>query len=78
MPVEDGMDLIITAFEKKQEEKAWQMWLMQYQHMTKETYKPFEEFYQPIKNNKIEQNHQSVEEILNDVKAILNNTEYRK
>lgn len=76
MPVEDGIELIITAFEKRTEEKSWQMYLMCYQHMTKETFKPFEEFYQPRRVNEVE-NNQSVEEILNDVKTILNKFEKR-
>lgn len=77
MPVEDGIELILTIIEKRTEEKAWQMYLMQYQHMTEETFKPFEEFYKSKKLNNVEQNHQSVEEILNDVKTILNNMERR-
>ena len=64
--------LISTAragMEKQQEERAWQMWLVKYPQMTKDTFIPFSEFYKkqlaPAKVSK-----RSAEEILEDASEI--------
>lgn len=72
MPIEDGIEIIIKAFEKQVEYRVYQLYVAQYPYMNEENYKTFEEWYQPRKVNEIE-NNQSVEEILDDVKTILNN-----
>ena len=60
--------MIVKAIEKKNEDRAWQMWLVQYQHMTKENYISFEDFYSPTKQV---ESDQSVDEILNEVRNII-------
>jgi hypothetical protein len=44
MPLTDGIELINKAFDKREKEKAWQMWLMRYQHMSKKNFVPFSQF----------------------------------
>ncbi|TYS68656.1 hypothetical protein FZC76_06830 [Sutcliffiella horikoshii] len=59
----------MKSLEKKREEKAWQLYLARYQHMTKENYMPFDEFYSPTISS---ESDKSEKEILEDVKGILN------
>lgn len=47
LPYRDGVELINKAITKRDEERAWQMWLMRYQHMTKQSFVPFKDFYKP-------------------------------
>lgn len=58
--------LLKKAFDKRKEQKAWQLYLMKYQNMTSEDYMSFEDFYNPR-----EQSNKSEKEILTDVKEIL-------
>lgn len=69
--------MIRKASEKKKEERAWQMYLTQYSNMTKETFIPFEEFYKPQKRNQQVVKEKSAEEILLEVKEILNSNNWR-
>lgn len=41
----DGIDLINKAFEKREENKAWQMWIAKYPWMAKNEFIPFDKFY---------------------------------
>lgn len=60
--------LLIKALDKKEERKAWEMWLAKYPDMTKETFIPFSEYYTKLTSPmKIE----SKEEILNKVYDII-------
>lgn len=63
--------MLLKAIEKRNEDRAFQMYLMQYQHMTEKTYKSFEEFYNPQKITESDET-KSVNEILEEVKNILN------
>jgi len=45
----EGLSLLIKALEEYKKEKAWQVWLAKYQHMDKESYVPFEDFYKKTK-----------------------------
>jgi hypothetical protein len=46
MDFQQGCELILKAYEKREEEKAWQMWLTLYPNMkTRESFIPFKEFY---------------------------------
>ncbi|MEZ7173584.1 hypothetical protein [Sporosarcina sp. OR05] len=73
---EDGAELIRKAYEKTAEDKAWQMYLTKYQNMTEKSYMPFEDFYNP-RNEHIENRNESAEEILDEVKAMMNSCEWR-
>lgn len=44
LPLNEGLELVEVAAEKHQEERLWDMWLMQYQHMDKENFVSFEDF----------------------------------
>ena len=65
---EEGFELIIKAFEKKREQRLWELYVSRYQHMSKKNYFSFEEFCGETSNVDIETNE---EEILDDVKYIL-------
>lgn len=74
MPLEDGLEMIVKAFKKKDEERVWQMYLMQYQHMTDESFVSFDKFYSPesVQSNVQSVNEsKSVDEILDEVESIL-------
>jgi hypothetical protein len=63
-----GVELIAKAYGKSREDKLWQMWLMRYPVMNKETFIPFSEFYkmhtQPAEEKK------STAQILEEAKQI--------
>lgn len=42
-----GIKMLWKLKEKNEEKKCWEMWLVQYGHMTKETFVKFEDFYKP-------------------------------
>lgn len=65
----DGSDLILKAYEKREEDKAWQLYLARYQHMDEKSFMPFEEFYNPQPMQQIENKTEA--EILESVKQIL-------
>jgi len=45
MNFEDGVEMIIKAKERDQEDKAWSMWIALHPHMDEESFIPFEQFY---------------------------------
>lgn len=72
--MEDGSEIIIKALEKHAEDRAWQLYLTRYGDMTEENYVPFDKFYIP---KLVEETKETAEEILADVKELLNSTEWR-
>ena len=69
MDISDGLALLNEAREKREEEKAWQMWLAKFPYMDKKTFIPFSEFYQKMSiPHHISQ--RTTEEILADAYAI--------
>lgn len=74
MDVYDGSEIIKKAMEKQAEDKAFQLYLTRFGDMTEETYMPFEKFYNP---NSVEEEQKTADEILADVKELLNSTEWR-
>jgi hypothetical protein len=69
MDIEEGIELILRAYEKRSEERAFQLYLTKYPWMNEENYMPFEEFYNPKTHN--ENKHLTEEQILLEVKDIL-------
>ncbi|MBP1992550.1 hypothetical protein [Paenibacillus eucommiae] len=73
LDIESGLLQIQKAAEKENEQRHWDMYLSRYQHMTKQTFKPFHEFYKapgaagdaPVENQK------SKDEIITDAEEIL-------
>lgn len=68
MRVSDGVKLIIKAYEKREEDKAFQMYIARYANMDESTYESFEEFYNP---NRLVQSDRSAEEILEEVQETI-------
>lgn len=68
MDVMDGIELILKAYEKRAEERAFTLYASRYGWMDKESFIPFNEFHnpeKPVTENK------SVEEILKEVENTL-------
>lgn len=68
LDVTEVIDLLEIAIEKREEEKAWSMWLMKYQHMNKKTFTPFSAFYKTMTSS--ETSKRSTADILKDVEEI--------
>ena len=69
MDVETGGELIIKAYQEKEKEKAWQVYLTVYPKMTEETFVSFDDWMEEMISRK--ESNESVEEILVGVKDIL-------
>lgn len=82
MGVSDGVRMIKKAYEKREEQLAFQMYLAVYPNMTEETFQTFGEFYQPL-NNKRNQHEPSqpkeptAEEILSKVRDMTISNDWR-
>ena len=70
MDIENGTSLIIKGMEKQTEERAFKLYVSKYAMMDEKSYIPFEKFYQKPTQVEVVK---PVENILNDVKDILNN-----
>lgn len=62
-------ELLAGAWNRKDENRAWSLYVSTYPNMTSETFMTFDEFYNPEKAQK--QDSRSAEEILEEVKEIL-------
>jgi hypothetical protein len=69
MDISDGLALLNEAWGKREEEKAWQMWLAKFPHMDKETFIPFSEFYRKMSTPQ-QISQRTTEEILADAYEI--------
>lgn len=68
LDIEDGLNLIITAFKNDTKEKLYQMYVVQSAFMSKDNYISFEQFY----NNSTRQvKIENKEEVYNKVNNIL-------
>jgi hypothetical protein len=80
MPWYDGIILINKAYEEKDKDKAWQIWLVNYQDMTQDTFKSFDDFYnelQTASKSKEVIKTLSVDEIKAKAERIKNNDKKR-
>jgi hypothetical protein len=68
LPLKLAIKIIIHRHEEQEELKAWDMWLVQYQHMDKDTFKPFSQFLEDLKPKQI--STRSVDEILEEARNI--------
>lgn len=73
MNVEDGAEMIVKAYEKQAEEKAWSMYLTLYPNMDEKNFVPFDRYYNP---NRGKQETKTKEEILLEVKSLLDGNEW--
>ena len=69
MEIEDFILLIIKSIEKREEHKAWDMWLTRYQHMDKKNFVPFSQFF---KSQKQQISQRPTEDILAEAEEIRN------
>jgi hypothetical protein len=67
LETDDFIQLVSQAFLKREEAKAWGMWLMKYQHMDEQSFVPFSQFF---KVQKQVINKRSAEEILSEAQEI--------
>lgn len=73
MSVRHGIEIIRKAYEQNQRDDLFKMWLVKYEHMTKDTFISFDKWYADIKkeqNNRNKLAKQSKEDILNTVAKI--------
>ena len=68
LPIKNITRLILKANDKQIENSAWELYLTVYPYMNKETFIPFEDFYNP---GQIKTEDKTEEEILSEVKEIL-------
>jgi hypothetical protein len=68
LDVLEVIELLELAIEKREEEKAWQMWLTKYQNMDKKSFIPFSQFYKKAISTEI--NQRPTEDILKEVEEI--------
>lgn len=66
----DGISLILKSIKEKEKQKAWEIWLTLYPHMTKDTFIPFSKFYKETTEIKPEISPRTAQEILNEAKEI--------
>lgn len=69
--------LLVGAYKKMNEERAWDLYVIQYPKYTEETFKPFNEFYNPEKQEKNVEKTKTAEEILKDTKALMDSYKWR-
>jgi hypothetical protein len=67
MPLSFGNKVILREIEKKEEHRAWEMWLTKYPQMDKKSFIPFSKFYKKIKEPLV---HIPTEDILKDIEEI--------
>jgi len=77
MSVDDGIQMINEIYSQRRQDKAYQLYVAAYPNMTKESYMTFEEFYKPQKVNEEPVEVKSSEEILKDVKELMNSHSWR-
>ena len=72
LPIKSGIKLIYKALEKREEQKAWDMWLTLYPRMNEKTYFSFTDFYKnklkPISTRPTDEILAEVEEIRKQLK----------
>lgn len=66
-------DLLVKAYENRERDKAFQMWLVLYQNMTKENFMSFEDYYQSLKKPV---DNRTAAQIVEDTKKLHANTEW--
>jgi hypothetical protein len=65
LPLKFVIKMFYHRLYKREEQKAWQMYLMRYQHMDSKTFKPFE-----TAKSKVKISTKSAEEILTEAENI--------
>jgi hypothetical protein len=68
LDIDEFIPLITKAVEKREERKAWEMWLMKYQHMDENSFVPFSQFYKNSRKQTISK--RSAEEMIAEAEEI--------
>lgn len=66
-------DLLVKAYEAREKDQAFQMWLVRYRHMTTENFISFEDFYLSLKKPV---DNRTAAQIVEDTKKLHANTEW--
>ena len=61
---EIGIEIINKAIRERDKQQAWDMWLMQYQHMDKKTFVPFNKFYEQLKRPEVQSSTTPTKDII--------------
>lgn len=64
----DVIALLDKAVDKREEQKAWDMWLMKFQHMTQKSFIPFSSYYKSLSAPNV--SRRPTEEILQEAQKI--------
>ena len=74
LEIDDGIELIIKAYEEKEKDKAWNMWLVEYNLMAMgmKEFKPFSDYY--TKQTKEPTKKKTKKEIIKNVNEIIEMT----
>ena len=64
-------DLLIKAVRSEQEAWAWEMWLILWPRMTKETFKSFEDYKKDLFKPQVKVSAKSSQEIVDEFKLII-------
>lgn len=75
---EEGYELIKKAFEKDRDERLWELWLMNYQNMSKDNFMSFEDFKNKTIGANVIKDTTSKEELLEMAKEIEDKISQRK
>lgn len=75
---EEGFDFIKKAFEKDRDERLWEIWLINYKSMNKDTFINFEDFKKKVIGVNVIQDTTSKEELLEMAKEIEDKISQRK
>lgn len=70
LETDDFIQIIDKALYKREERKAWQMWLMKYQHMDKDSFIPFSRFFKAQQSKQTSE--RPAEDILKEAQEIRN------
>jgi benzoyl-CoA reductase/2-hydroxyglutaryl-CoA dehydratase subunit BcrC/BadD/HgdB len=76
MDIEDGIQMISQIYEKQREDRHFTLYVSQYPHFTEENFITFEEFYKPHKQADEVVETKSSQEILADVRELLNSNNW--
>lgn len=77
---EEGYEFILKAYEKSDEDKLWEQWLVQYRFMNNDNFISFDDFKESFRkgtnssNNNVSSDNLSFEEIEDKVKSIIDLT----
>lgn len=69
--------LLVGAYKKMNEERAWDLYKAQYPSFTEENFKPFNEFYNPEEQEGNIKESKTAEEILKDTKKLMDSYKWR-